>query len=114
MSNNEEIQKGSICRIDGDADSGSGGVRGGYASLLFRMCGSTTEAERAERDGRAKSFGSSEMLIQGDGRISWKRNRALKYRGEVRKCFGELVRYVMNLGNFGMRMSRVGWVRGRR
>jgi hypothetical protein len=68
---------------------------------LFRRCGSTTDAERAERDGRAESFGSSEMLIQGDGRISWKRNRALKYRGEVRKCFGELVRLERTWGTSG-------------
>jgi hypothetical protein len=51
--------------------------------------------------GGAESFGSSEMLIQGDGRISWKRNRALKYRGEVRKCFGELVRLERTWGTSG-------------
>jgi hypothetical protein len=89
----------SLLSIDGDADSGSGGVRGGYASLCLGCVVQRRTRRGLSTMGGAESFGSSEMLIQGDGRISWKRNRALKNRGEVRKCFGELV--LMNLGNFG-------------
>jgi hypothetical protein len=94
------------CRIDGDADSGSGGVRGGYASLLFRMCGSTTDAERAEHDG-----GCEVLWVVGNvdsGR--WQNKLETESRTQKSGGSAEVFRGARTneLGELRMRMSRVG------